>query len=127
MNRLRTSTRVPTGIGSGSVAVKDPDVAPATCAPSGSSDEGLAAPPMMRPTDASGKNPRRPATTKTAGASRPAAGSSRRSGPDLAHERKLWRAGHELVAGMDEVGRGAWAGALTVGAAGMYTGRPRDS
>jgi ribonuclease HII len=37
--------------------------------------------------------------------------------PDLATERALWRSGHKLVAGVDEVGRGAWAGPLTVGVA----------
>src|SRR5688500_18711224 len=37
--------------------------------------------------------------------------------PSLATERELWDAGHEVVVGMDEVGRGAWAGPLTVGAA----------
>jgi ribonuclease HII len=37
--------------------------------------------------------------------------------PSLAVERGLWEAGHEIVVGMDEVGRGAWAGPLTVGAA----------
>jgi len=35
--------------------------------------------------------------------------------PTLDHERILWKAGHEWVGGMDEVGRGAWAGPLTVG------------
>ncbi len=29
----------------------------------------------------------------------------------------MWAAGHDVVVGMDEVGRGAWAGPLTVGAA----------
>jgi len=37
--------------------------------------------------------------------------------PDLATERALWRRGHRVVAGVDEVGRGAWAGPLTVGVA----------
>jgi ribonuclease HII len=37
--------------------------------------------------------------------------------PTLRTERRLWRAGHEWVAGLDEVGRGAWAGPLTVGVA----------
>ena len=37
--------------------------------------------------------------------------------PDLATERALWRSGHRVVAGVDEVGRGAWAGPLTVGVA----------
>jgi len=37
--------------------------------------------------------------------------------PSLTVERDLWAAGHEIVVGMDEVGRGAWAGPLTVGAA----------
>ncbi|HTV10245.1 MAG TPA: ribonuclease HII [Acidimicrobiales bacterium] len=37
--------------------------------------------------------------------------------PSLAFERHAWAAGHELVVGMDEVGRGAWAGPIMVGAA----------
>lgn len=37
--------------------------------------------------------------------------------PTLAAERRLWDAGHRVVVGVDEVGRGAWAGPLTVGAA----------
>jgi ribonuclease HII len=37
--------------------------------------------------------------------------------PSLAVERELWAAGHDVVVGMDEVGRGAWAGPLSVGAA----------
>jgi len=37
--------------------------------------------------------------------------------PSLAVERELWAAGHEVVVGVDEVGRGAWAGPLSVGAA----------
>jgi ribonuclease HII len=35
--------------------------------------------------------------------------------PGLSHERSLWGAGHRVVAGVDEVGRGAWAGPLSVG------------
>ncbi len=38
-------------------------------------------------------------------------------GPSLAVERQLWSAGHRAVVGMDEVGRGSWAGPLTIGAA----------
>ncbi len=37
-------------------------------------------------------------------------------GPTLRVERELWAAGHAVVVGVDEVGRGAWAGPLTVGA-----------
>lgn len=37
--------------------------------------------------------------------------------PSLAVERKLWAEGHGVVVGLDEVGKGAWAGPLTVGAA----------
>ncbi len=36
--------------------------------------------------------------------------------PRLKTERKLWAEGVDVVAGVDEVGRGAWAGPLTVGA-----------
>jgi ribonuclease HII len=37
--------------------------------------------------------------------------------PNLSEENVLHRRGHSWVAGMDEVGRGAWAGPLTVGVA----------
>ncbi len=43
--------------------------------------------------------------------------SLRRRSPGLAVERELWDAGAGVVVGIDEVGRGAWAGPLTVGAA----------
>jgi ribonuclease HII len=36
--------------------------------------------------------------------------------PTLRLERKLWAAGDQVVCGMDEVGRGAWAGPVTVAA-----------
>ena len=42
--------------------------------------------------------------------------------PGLTMERVLWDEGVSLVAGMDEVGRGAWAGPITVGVAIL----PRD-
>jgi ribonuclease HII len=35
--------------------------------------------------------------------------------PSLTWEKRLWADGHRFVAGVDEVGRGAWAGPLTVG------------
>lgn len=35
--------------------------------------------------------------------------------PSLRVERSCWEAGDDLVCGMDEVGRGAWAGPVTVG------------
>lgn len=44
-------------------------------------------------------------------------GAIRRNAPSLALERGLWEDGHEVVVGVDEVGRGAWAGPLSVGAA----------
>ncbi len=37
--------------------------------------------------------------------------------PGLRFEKALWAAGHQVVVGVDEVGKGAWAGPLTVGAA----------
>jgi ribonuclease HII len=40
----------------------------------------------------------------------------RRPGPSLSVERRLWASGHEVVVGLDEVGRGAWAGPLSIGA-----------
>jgi ribonuclease HII len=42
--------------------------------------------------------------------------------PTLALERDLWEAGHRVVVGVDEVGRGSWAGPIMVGAAVL----PRD-
>src|SRR5688500_10914656 len=43
---------------------------------------------------------------------------TKRSGPpSRSVERELREAGHEIVVGVDEVGRGAWAGPLMVGAA----------
>src|SRR4051794_7989013 len=41
----------------------------------------------------------------------------RNRAPKLSHERALWDEGHEIVVGVDEVGRGAWAGPISVGAA----------
>lgn len=46
----------------------------------------------------------------------------RRPGPGLSVEKDLWETGHEVVVGLDEVGRGAWAGPLTIAAAVI----PRD-
>src|SRR5205814_823016 len=57
-------------------------------------------------------------TTRKAGAALP----GRRVVPNLKMERSLWEAGHEVVVGVDEVGRGAWAGPLSVGAVVL----PRD-
>jgi ribonuclease HII len=46
----------------------------------------------------------------------------KRRAPGLSVERALWAAGHDVVVGIDEVGRGAWAGPLTIGAVVL----PRD-
>lgn len=48
--------------------------------------------------------------------------STKKRAPTRAIERQLWSAGHDVVVGIDEVGRGAWAGPLCVGAAVV----PRD-
>lgn len=48
--------------------------------------------------------------------------SLRRHAPSLDRERALWDDGHDVVVGIDEVGRGAWAGPLTLAAAVL----PRD-
>ena len=42
--------------------------------------------------------------------------------PSLDFERAAWAQGHDMVVGVDEVGRGSWAGPLMVGAAVL----PRD-
>jgi ribonuclease HII len=47
--------------------------------------------------------------------------------PTLDQERRLWKAGHEQVAGLDEVGRGAWAGPVSVGVAVVRPGVRRNS
>jgi ribonuclease HII len=47
--------------------------------------------------------------------------------PTLDVERKLWREGHRWVAGIDEVGRGAWAGPLSVGVAVVHAGTRASS
>lgn len=40
----------------------------------------------------------------------------KRRPPGTAVERSLWEQGHDVVVGIDEVGKGAWAGPLTIGA-----------
>lgn len=42
--------------------------------------------------------------------------SLRNKAPGTRTERELWSAGHDVIVGVDEVGRGAWAGPLTLGA-----------
>jgi len=46
----------------------------------------------------------------------------KRRSPSLSVERDLWASGRRVVVGVDEVGRGAWAGPISVGAAVL----PRD-
>ncbi|MBA3280605.1 MAG: ribonuclease HII [Acidimicrobiia bacterium] len=41
----------------------------------------------------------------------------KRHAPGLAVEREFWSGGDRVVVGIDEVGRGSWAGPLTIGAA----------
>ena len=43
--------------------------------------------------------------------------------PSLFYEQQLWEAGKSIVVGMDEVGRGAWAGPVSVGAAVLPQGK----
>jgi ribonuclease HII len=43
--------------------------------------------------------------------------------PTRSIEKDLWAAGHEVIVGIDEVGRGAWAGPLMVGAAILPRGK----
>ena len=40
----------------------------------------------------------------------------RRKSPSLDVERRFWERGDRIIVGMDEVGRGSWAGPLTIGA-----------
>ena len=53
---------------------------------------------------------------------RPTKAPSKKHAPTRSLERELWDLGHDVVVGVDEVGRGAWAGPLSVGAAVL----PRD-
>ena len=48
---------------------------------------------------------------------------SKKRAPTREIEKQLWARGHDVVVGIDEVGRGAWAGPLMVGAAIL----PRDT
>jgi ribonuclease HII len=48
---------------------------------------------------------------------------SKKRAPTRAIEKLMWERGHDVVVGIDEVGRGAWAGPLSVGAAIL----PRDT
>jgi ribonuclease HII len=47
-----------------------------------------------------------------------------RSGPTLTYERRLWADGFQLVAGLDEAGRGAWAGPVVAAAVILPAGEP---
>lgn len=40
----------------------------------------------------------------------------RAKAPTMAREKELWGHGHQIVVGIDEVGRGSWAGPLVIGA-----------
>ena len=56
--------------------------------------------------------------------------SAARSGPDrpdLAREQELWDGGARVVVGLDEVGRGAWAGSLVVAAVALHAGGNHDA
>ncbi len=46
--------------------------------------------------------------------------------PDLRFEIPLWESGFTAVAGLDEAGRGAWAGPVAAGAVILPAGAPGD-
>ena len=48
---------------------------------------------------------------------------SKKKAPTRRVEQQLWDQGHDIVVGIDEVGRGSWAGPLMVGAAVLPRGR----
>lgn len=50
---------------------------------------------------------------------------SKRSGPNLLYEKQMLRDGFARILGMDEVGRGAWAGPVTVGAVALPLNTPK--
>jgi ribonuclease HII len=66
-------------------------------------------------TDPASADPARPTPAAPDGPDAPVRAGPLR--PSLKQERRLWRAGHRWVAGLDEVGRGAWAGPVSVGVA----------
>jgi ribonuclease HII len=57
------------------------------------------------------------------GAAPPLRKALKRRSPSLLIERELWESGHQVVVGVDEVGRGAWAGPLAIGAVVLPTDR----
>ena len=67
------------------------------------------------------------AATPKQKAKKPTKAPSKKIPPKLTIEKALWAAGHDVVVGIDEVGRGSWAGPLAIGAAVLPTngGRPR--
>ena len=89
--------------------------------PFGGVTDRSTAPPVAP--EGAGGNGRRPAKKKAAKrAPRPGGATQLRKAlkgkaPGLRFERELWDAGHDIVVGVDEVGRGAWAGPIMVGAA----------
>ena len=59
----------------------------------------------------------RPSTRPTAPAiMRPTKKPTKKTPPNLKVEQSLWADGHEIIVGIDEVGRGSWAGPLSIGA-----------
>jgi ribonuclease HII len=44
--------------------------------------------------------------------------------PDIQFERELWQTGKIVIAGLDEAGRGAWAGPVTAGAVILPSNQP---
>jgi ribonuclease HII len=47
---------------------------------------------------------------------RPTKKPTKKTPPNLKVEQSLWADGHEIIVGIDEVGRGSWAGPLSIGA-----------
>ena len=51
---------------------------------------------------------------------------SKKTAPTRALEKAMWERGHDLVVGIDEVGRGAWAGPADGRRRGAAQGHPRE-
>jgi ribonuclease HII len=66
--------------------------------------------------------PVRPTAPKK-GKPKPIKAPSKKLAPTRLIERDLWDAGHDVIVGIDEVGRGSWAGPLMVGAAVLPRGK----
>jgi ribonuclease HII len=63
------------------------------------------------------KAPKAKPKTKKSATKKPTKRLTKKTPPSLTIERAMWAEGFDVVVGLDEVGRGSWAGPLAIGAA----------